>query len=126
MAQAASNSRSRTDAETNDEAEFAYERGQYFADHVDPNVKGMVVIDTGYISGYKGVRVAEKDTQTDEWFAYWCKESYIINEVDLGAAKATKTLAEDMVEGVESNVRASDKAAAAASQRVRLSRANSR
>lgn len=87
------------------ESNTDYTRGTYFEDHSDPHVDGMVVIETGHISGYKGVRVAEKDTEAGRWRCYWMKHQYLVDEVNIGAVKQTKTLDESRVQSVENWVR---------------------
>lgn len=87
-----------------DDYDFAFERGTYFEDHDDPDIQGMVVIDTGILSGIPHLRIAEKDTSKGYWRAYWVKESYMLDEVHLGLTKQTTTLTDDMLTEVERNV----------------------
>lgn len=94
------------ETETEDDHHDGYERGDYFEEYSDPHVEEFVVIETGHISGYEGVRIAERDVQTGKWRAYWLKMSYLHDEVNLGSAKHTKTVDEDDVQSVERGVRA--------------------
>lgn len=85
------------------------ERGDQFVEHSDPHVDEMVVLETGQISGYRGVRVAEEDTQTGNWRAYWMKASYLHDELNLGSASRLDAVDESYLESVERQVQADRK-----------------
>lgn len=80
-----------------------YERGDYFQVHNDPRVTGLVIIEAGNI-GYDGYRVAEKDTDTDDWRAYWTKAQHIHDEVNLNGLEGPAELAEETLREVESRL----------------------
>jgi len=80
-----------------------YERGDYFEVNNDPRVTGMVIVEAGNI-GYDGYRVAEKDTTTDNWRAYWVKAQHIHDEVNLNGLEGPASLDEETLEAVESRL----------------------
>ena len=77
-----------------------YGRGDYFEVHNDPRVTGMVIIEAGNI-GYDGYRVAEKDTDTEDWRAYWVKAQHIHDEVNLDGLEGPVSMDEETLEAVE-------------------------
>lgn len=80
-----------------------YERGDYFEVHNDPRVTGLVIVEAGNI-GYDGYRVAEKDTDTDNWRAYWVKAQHIHDEVNLDGLEGPASLDEETLAEVESRL----------------------
>jgi hypothetical protein len=80
-----------------------YERGDYFKVQNDPRVTGLVIIAVGNI-GYDGYRVAEKDTDTDNWRAYWVKAQHIHDEVNINGLEGPREVGKDVLDEVEANL----------------------
>lgn len=85
-------------------SDYDFERGDRFAEHNDPTVNEMLVLDTGAISGYEGVRIAEQETSTGLYRAYWCKASYIQDELNLNLVERAGSVDEDELKSVERHV----------------------
>jgi hypothetical protein len=80
-----------------------YERGDYFKVNNDPRVTGLVIVEVGNI-GYDGYRVAEKDTDGDDWRTYWVKAQHIHDEVNLNGLDGPTELDEETLAAVESRL----------------------
>jgi len=80
-----------------------YGRGDYFEVHNDPRVTGMVITEVGNI-GYDGYRVAEKDTDTDNWRHYWVKAQHLHDEVNIGGLDGPTALDEETFAAIQSRV----------------------
>lgn len=80
-----------------------YERGDYFEVYNDPRVTGMVITEVGNI-GYDGYRVAEKDTDTENWRHYWVKAQHLHDEVNIGGLEGPTQLDTETLEAIEERV----------------------
>lgn len=89
----------------NEEMEMThnFERGDYFEVHNDPRVTGLVIIEADNI-GYDGYRVAEKDTDTDKWRAYWVKAQHIHDEVNINGLEGPRKVGDDVLAEVQESI----------------------
>lgn len=88
-----------------------YERGQYFEENRNENIKGKVIIDTTEnLHGRAGYRLAERENGDDGvgWYAYWQPAQQLHDEIGVGWTSEAGELGPDKLEQVEENVAPSD------------------